>query len=174
MAFLLMMAGFETTASFIPNGLLALIRHPDQMQAVADDPALIPAAVEEMLRYDPTATASLPRYATEDLALGGADIHKSDAVIVSWAAANRDPRRFTRPDAFDVRRADAGHIAFAHGIHYCLGAPLARLESEIAFGSLLARCRDLTLGVPVGDLSYRVTPNVRSLKELPVTFTPAA
>jgi cytochrome P450 len=173
MALLLLMAGFETTASFIPNGLLALLQHPEQMKALREDPSLIPSAVEEMLRYDPTATASLLRYAAEDLTLGGADIRKSDAVVVSWAAANRDPRRFAEPDTFDVRRGDASHIAFAHGIHYCLGAPLARLESQIAFASLLARCWDIQLAIPFEELSYRVTPNIRSLKELPVTFTPA-
>jgi cytochrome P450 len=172
MAFLLLMAGFETTASFIPNGLLALLRHPDQLAALRADPSLIPSAVEEMLRYDPTATASLLRYATEDLTLGGVQIHQNDAVVVSWAAANRDPRRFSRPDDFDTRRGDAKHIAFAHGIHYCLGAPLARLESQIAFTSLLARCDDIQLAVPFNDLAYRVTPNIRSLTELPVTFTP--
>jgi cytochrome P450 len=172
MAFLLLMAGFETTASFIPNGLLALIRHPDQMAALRADPSLIPSAVEEMLRYDPTATASLLRYATEDLTLGGVEIHKSDAVVVSWAAANRDPRRFTQPEEFDTRRDDANHIAFAHGIHYCLGAPLARLESHIAFTSLLARCDDIHLTVPINELTYRITPNIRGLTGLPVAFTP--
>jgi cytochrome P450 len=172
MAFLLLMAGFETTASFIPNGLLALIQHPDQMAALRADPSLIPAAVEEMLRYDPTATASLLRYATEDLTLGGVQIRKSDAVVVSWAAANRDPRRFTQPDTFDTRRGDAKHIAFAHGIHYCLGAPLARLESQIAFTSLLARCENLQLTVAPSELTYRVTPNIRGLTALAITFTP--
>ena len=172
MAFLLLMAGFETTASFIPNGLLALIQHPDQLAALRADPSLIPAAVEEMLRYDPTATASLLRYATEDLVLGGVEIHKSDAVVVSWAAANRDPRRFSRPDEFDIRRADAKHIAFAKGIHYCLGAPLARLESQIAFTSLLARCDDIRIAVPRTELAYRITPNIRGLTGFPVTFTP--
>jgi cytochrome P450 len=171
MAFLLLMAGFETTASFIPNGLLALIRHPDQLAAVRADPSLIPAAVEEMLRYDPTATASLLRYATEDLSLGGVNIRRNDAVVVSWAAANRDPRRFNGPDEFNTRRGDAKHIAFAHGIHYCLGAPLARLESQIAFTSLLARCDDIQLAIPFEHLTYRVTPNIRSLTGLPVTFT---
>jgi len=171
MAFLLLMAGFETTASFIPNGLLALIQHPDQLAALRADPSLIASAVEEMLRYDPTATASLLRYATEDLTLGGVEIHKSDAVVVSWAAANRDPRRFSRPDEFDIQRGDAKHIAFAHGIHYCLGAPLARLESQIAFTSLLARCHHIQLAVPVAELAYRITPNIRGLTGLPVTFT---
>ena len=171
MALLLMMAGFETTASFIPNGLLALIRHPDQLRALYEDLSLIPSAVEEMLRYDPTATASLPRYATEDLTLGGVEIHKNDAVVVSWAAANRDPGRFPDPDTFDISRGDANHLAFAYGIHFCLGAPLARLESQIAFASLLARCADIRLEVAPGELSYRVTPNVRSLNTLPVRFT---
>src|SRR6266511_3030112 len=124
------MAGFETTASFIPNGLLALIQHPDQMAALRGDPSLIPSAVEEMLRYDPTATASLLRYATEDLTLGGVEISKNDAVVVSWAGANHDPRRFSQPDVFDVRRGDANHIAFARGIHYCLGRTGQTGESD--------------------------------------------
>ena len=88
-----------------------------------------------------------------------------------WAGANRDPRRFSRPDVFDVRRGDANHIAFARGIHYCLGAPLARLESEIAFASLLERCDDIQLAIPAGELSYRITPNIRSLTGLPITYT---
>ena len=142
------------------------------MKALRDDPALIPSAVEEMLRYDPTATASLPRNATEDLTLGGVDIRRTDAVVVSWAATNRDPRRFAQPDTFDIRRGDSNHITFAHGIHYCLGAPLARLESQIAFASLLARCQDIQLAIPPDELSYRVTPNLRSLTALPITFTP--
>ncbi len=172
MAFLLLMAGFETTASFIPNGLLALIQHPDQMAALRGDPSLIPSAVEEMLRYDPTATASLLRYATEDLTLGGVEISKNDAVVVSWAGANHDPRRFSQPDVFDVRRGDANHIAFARGIHYCLGAPLARLESQIAFASLLERCDDIQLAIQASELSYRITPNIRSLTGLPIMYTP--
>jgi hypothetical protein len=106
LAMLLLMAGFETTASFIPSGLLALIRHPEQLRTLYDDPSLIGSAVEEMLRYDPTASGSTPRYATEDLSLGGVTIRERDAVIASWAAANRDPRRFTDPDTFDIRRGD--------------------------------------------------------------------
>jgi cytochrome P450 len=172
MAFLLLMAGFETTASFIPNGLLALLRYPDQLAALCADPSLIPSAVEEMLRYDPTATASLLRYATEDPTLGGVEIGKNDAVVVSWAGANRDPRRFSRPDVFDVLRGDANHIAFARGMHYCLGAPLARLESQIAFVSLFERSDDIQLAIPESELSYRITPNIRSLTELPITYTP--
>jgi cytochrome P450 len=172
LAMLLLMAGFETTASFIPSGLLALIRHPEQLRALYEDPSLIPSAVEEMLRYDPTASASTPRYATEDLTLGGVEIRKREAVIASWAAANRDPRRFTDPDTFDIHRGDSNHLTFARGAHFCLGAPLARLESQIAFSSLLARCRDIELAVPVEELSHRITPIIQSLRALPITFTP--
>jgi cytochrome P450 len=173
LAMLLLMAGFETTAGFIPSGLLALIRHPEQLRTLYDDPSLIGSAVEEMLRYDPTASGSTPRYATEDLSLGGVTIReRDDAVIASWAAANRDPRRFTDPDRFDIRRGDPNHLAFARGAHFCLGAPLARLESQIALSSLLARCQDIKLAVPDEGLSHRITPIIQSLNALPITFTP--
>lgn len=166
MALLLLMAGFETTASQIATGLLALITHPEQLAALRADPGLVPAAVEEMVRWSGAAMASVPRYATADFTLGGVRISRGDAVIVSWAAANRDPRRFANPDAFDIRRADRGHIGFAHGIHYCLGAPLARMELEEAFAVLIER--DFVLAVPPEELSWRVTPLMRGLSSLPV------
>jgi len=167
MALLLLMSGFETTASFIPNALLALLDHPDRLAALRADPDLVPTAVEELLRYAST-SASLARYATEDVTLGGVTIRRGEAVVVSWAAANRDPRRFPDPDTLDLHRTDNRHIAFAHGIHHCLGAPLARLESQIAIGSLLARCPTIRLAVPRTDLAYRITPNVRAVTSFPV------
>lgn len=166
MTLLLLMAGFETTASQIATGLLALITYPDQLAALRAEPGLIPVAVEEMVRWQGAAMASLPRYATADLTIGGVRIGRGEAVMVSWAAANRDPRRFTDPDAFDIRRADRGHVGFAHGTHYCLGAPLARMELEEAFAALIER--EFALAVPASELSWRVTPNVRGLSSLPV------
>jgi cytochrome P450 len=117
MTLLLLMAGFETTASQIATGLLALITCPDQLAAVRAESDLIPAATDEMVRWGGAAMASLPRYAKADLMLGGVTIHRGEAVMVSWAVANRDPRRFVNPDTFDVRRDEGGHVGFAHGIH---------------------------------------------------------
>lgn len=166
MALLLLMAGFETTASQLATGMLALITYPEQLAALRAEPALIPGAVEEMVRWGGAAMASLPRYAAEDLSIGGVTIPRGEAVIVSWAAANRDPRRFTEPDRFDVRRDEGGHVGYAHGIHYCLGAPLARMEMQEALSALTQR--DIALAEPAGELSWRVTPNVRALNRLPV------
>lgn len=169
MALLLLMAGFETTASQLATGVLALITYPDQLAALRAEPALIPGAVEEMVRWGGAAMASLPRFATADLSIGEATIPRGEAVIVSWAAANRDPRRFTDPDRFDVRRDEGGHVGYAHGIHYCLGAPLARMEMQEALAALIQR--DITLAVPAEELAWRVTPNVRALTRLPVRVT---
>jgi len=171
MVLLLLMAGFETTASFIGNGVLTLIQNPQQMRTLRAEPSLIPAAIEEMLRYCGPGKAALPRFATEDLTIGGVSIDRGDTVLASPAAANRDPRRFPAPDTFDVRRGETGHIAFAHGIHYCLGASLARMESEIAISALLHRCQDIEVAVPVNELSWRVTPLIRGLVQLPVKLS---
>jgi cytochrome P450 len=137
MVYLLLVAGYETTANLIGSGVLALLEHPDQLASLRSDPALLPSAVEELLRFcAPVATSTL-RYAAEDVTLGGVVIPKGDMVLVVITAANRDPARFPSPDALDITRADNKHLAFGHGIHYCLGAPLARLEGEIALGTLL-------------------------------------
>jgi cytochrome P450 len=171
MMLILLMAGHETTANLIGNGLLTLLRQPDQMETLRADPSLIPTAVEEMLRYDGAVVAALPRYATEDLIIGGVDVRAGDTVLICVAAANRDPRRFDAPDSFDLRRGDAAHMGFGHGIHYCLGAPLARMEATIALTRLLKRLDDIKLAVPADELTWRITPNVRGLTHLPVTFT---
>jgi cytochrome P450 len=171
MMLLLLMAGFETTASLIGNGLLALLRHPDQLAAVRADLGLLPAAIEEMLRYDGAVLTTLPKFATEDFELGGVLIHKGDAVIAALPAANRDPRRFPDPDVFDVRRSGPPHLGFAHGMRYCLGAPLARLEARIAFEVLLSRCQDIRLAVPESELQWKITPNIRGLRALPVVLS---
>jgi cytochrome P450 len=167
-AVLLLVAGNETTTNLIGNGLLALLRHPDQMARVWADPALVPAAVEEMLRYEgPVQFAT--RLAKVDFEMGGAAIRRGQAVYLVLAAANRDPAQFPDPDRFDVGRADNKHVAFGAGPHFCLGAPLARLEAQLAFRELIRRFPGgLRLGSPSPE--YRPNFNLRGLKELPVQY----
>ena len=138
MMFLLFAAGHETTSSLITSGVLTLLRHPDQLSAVRAQPELMESAVEEMLRYDGVVQATFPAMALETFELGGTTIESGDAVTVSLAAANMDPRVHEDPDRFDVTR-HASHLAFGYGVHHCLGAPLARLEARIALSALLAR-----------------------------------
>jgi cytochrome P450 len=140
MAFLLLVAGHETTVNLISNGVRALFAHPDQLTALrADWDGLLDGAVEEMLRYDGPVQNSTYRYAREDVEIGGTLIPAGATVLVSLAAADRDPGRFPEPDRFDIRRAPQGHLAFGHGLHFCIGAPLARMEGRIAVRSLLER-----------------------------------
>jgi cytochrome P450 len=145
MAFLLLVAGHETTVNLISNGVLALLRHPDQLAALRARPELIDGAVEEMLRYDGPVETTTWRFAREPLTIAGTPIAQGEPVLVALAGADRDPQRFPEPDTFDIRRPAQGHIAFGHGIHYCLGAPLARMEARIAIPSLLARAPGLAL-----------------------------
>ncbi|MFI5620961.1 cytochrome P450 [Streptomyces sp. NPDC051567] len=151
MAFLLLVAGHETTVNLISNGVRALLDHPAQLAAVRADPdGLLAGAVEEMLRYDGPLQNATFRYARQDVELGGTVIPAGAIVMVSLAAAGRDPGRFPRPDAFDIRRAPQGHLAFGHGPHFCIGAPLARMEGRIALRGLLDRFPDLARD-PAGE-----------------------
>jgi len=164
-AAVLMFGGIETTEGMIANALLHLLSSPAQLALVLADPSLVPAAVEESLRLEPAA-AVVDRYATAGTRLGGADIRAGDQVTVSITGANRDPAVFADPDVFDVRRANAGrHLAFAHGPHFCLGAHLARLEAQVAVGTLLARLPRLRLdpGYPSAPrgLVFRKPPALR-------------
>ncbi|MBX9582054.1 MAG: cytochrome P450 [Gemmataceae bacterium] len=170
MAYLLLVAGYETTANLIGNGTHALLVNPDQLAKLRADPALLPSAVEELVRFSPPGTTSTLRYAAEDVAVGGAVIPKGEMVIAVIAAANRDPARFPSPDTLDITRADNKHLSFGHGIHYCLGAPLARLEGEIALGTLLRRMPDLRLGVAPEAVTWRPHIVLRGLAKLPVPF----
>ena len=163
---LLLMAGHETTVNLIGNGVLALLRHPDQLAALRADPARLPAAVEELLRYDGPANSATLRFTTEPLALGGVVIPPEEIVLVSVAAANRDPARFPDPDVLDITRDTAGHLAFGHGIHYCVGAQLARMEAEAAIGLLIDRY-DIEPAVPFDSLRWRHSM-IRGLESLPV------
>jgi cytochrome P450 len=164
---LLLIAGHETTVNLIGNGTLALLRHPDQLQRLRDNPGLIGTAVEELLRYDGPVqrTARIPG---EDVTIGGVTIPRGDMVMPFIGAADRDPAQFPEPDRLDIGRAENRHIAFGWGIHFCLGAPLARLEGQIAIGTLVRRLPKLALAT--GRPEFRQSLTLRGLKSLPVSF----
>jgi len=172
---LLLVAGYITTVNLIGNGMLALFRRPDQMRLLQERPELITSAVEEFLRFDGPVTQILGRVPTEDVVLDGVRIPEGSIVTVVLASADHDPRRFDNPDTLDITRSRNDHLAFGHGIHFCLGAPLARLEGQIAIGSLVKRFPDISLAVPVEELRYRRPAGfLRALDRLPVRFTPTA
>ena len=170
MVFLLLVAGHETTVNLIGNGVHALLTHPDQLAALRADPALLPGAIEEFLRYaGPLETATF-RITAEPVEIGGVTVPENQIVLLSLLSANRDADRFPGADQLDIGRGDGQHMAFGHGIHYCLGAPLARLEGHIAIGSLLARFPGLDLAVPAEELVWRPGILMRGLEHLPVGF----
>jgi cytochrome P450 len=165
---LLLVAGHETTVNLIGNGMLALLRHPEQQQLLREHPELLTNAVEELLRYD-SPVQMTARIALAETQLGGHAIQPAQQVITLLGAANRDPRQFEAPDRLDLTRKNAAtHLSFAQGIHYCLGAPLARLEGQIAVSTLMRRLPGLRLAN--GDLAYRGNITLRGLKRLPVEF----
>jgi cytochrome P450 len=166
---LLLMAGNETTTNLIGNGLLALVRHPEQLARLRNDRSLMACAVEEMLRFDSPVQGAI-RLARQPANIGGVEIEPGTLVIVLLAAANRDPSRFDRPDVFDIARDPNEHIAFGHGIHFCLGAQLARLEGAIAIASVLDRFPHLALADPATPPSYRGSLFLRGLTALPLSI----
>ena len=168
MAFLLLAAGHETTVNLIGNGMLALLGHPDQLAALRADRSRLPAAIEEFLRYDGPVNQATLRFTAAPVELGGARIPAGEFVLVSLDSANRDGSRYADPDALDIDRDAAGHLAFGHGIHYCLGAPLARLEAEVAFTGLLDTYDRIELAVPAEALEWRYSVVMRGLERLPV------
>jgi cytochrome P450 len=168
MTFLLLIAGFETTVNLIANGVLALLRHPGQLALLRSDPSLLPAAIEEILRYDGPVNLATLRYTTEPVRAGQPEIPADQLVHVALLAANRDSQRFPDPDTFDITRPGGGHVAFGHGIHHCLGAPLARLEGQIAIGELFGRFPDITLDAGPGTLRWRDSTLMHGLEYLPV------
>lgn len=170
MVVLLIVAGHETTVSLIGNAVLALLEHPEQRAAALASPEAMRATIEELLRYDGPVERALNRWAAADVELGGKTIRRGENVIVILGSANRDERRFAEPDQVDPGRGDTRHVAFGRGSHYCLGAPLARLEAEIALTTLLRRLPHLRLGVPREQLEWRPVPLFRSLAELPVRW----
>ena len=164
---LLLVAGHETTVNLIGNGTLALLKHPEQLRRLREDPGLIVTAVEELLRYDGPVqrTARIP---SEDLVIGGKTIPKGEMVMPFLGAANRDPAQFPNPDRLDITRIDNRHIAFGMGIHFCLGAPLARMEGQIAINTLLRRLPKLALASQKPE--HRQSLTLRGLVSLPVGF----
>ncbi|GII59775.1 cytochrome P450 [Planotetraspora thailandica] len=168
MAFLLLVAGHETTVNLISNGVLALLDDPGQMAALRADPSLLPNAVEEFLRFDGPINIATVRFTTEPVLVGDVEIPADQFVMISLLSANRDADRFPAPDRLDITRPGGGHLAFGHGIHYCLGAPLARLEAEIALGRLLDRFPALELGAERAGLEWRISTLIRGLHTLPV------
>ncbi|SFR02743.1 Cytochrome P450 [Lentzea waywayandensis] len=169
MAFLLLLAGHETTANMLALGTFALLEHPAQLAELRSDPALLPDAVEELMRYLSVADIFF-RYATEDIELGGETIPAGSTVVVSLLAANRDPQRFENPDALDVHRKVRGQVAFGHGIHQCLGQQLARIEMRAGFEGLLRRFPTLQLAVEAHDVKLRTNMHIYGVHELPVTW----
>ncbi|TAK13107.1 MAG: cytochrome P450 [Anaerolineae bacterium] len=164
---LLLNAGHEATVNVIGNGLWALLRHPEQMAALRNDPTLLPGAVEELLRWD-TPLQLFRRWVLQDMDIHGIRLRPGDRVGLLLGAANRDPAVFARPDAIDIRRGASPHLAFGAGIHYCLGAPLARLELNLAFAALLGRFSGLRLAGP--GPQYRPKYVIRGLHSLHVSF----
>jgi len=171
MVALLIVAGHETTVSLIGNAMLALLTHPEQRAAIEGDPSLLPRAVEELLRYDGPVERTLNRWAAVDVEIGGHTIRRGETVIVVLGAADHDRERFEDPDTLDfAARRESRHLAFGRGSHFCLGAPLARLEAEIALGTLLRRLPGLRLAVAEDELRWRPVPLFRSLVALPVAW----
>jgi cytochrome P450 len=173
MAFLLLLAGHETTANVLALGAFALLEHPEQLAELRADPNLMPDAVEEIMRYLSVADVFM-RYAAEDVELGGEAIPAGSTVVVSLLAANRDPRRFEDPDALDVRRRARGHLSFGHGVHQCLGQQLARVEMRAGFEGLLRRFPTLRLAVPADEVRLKTDMNIYGVHALPVTWTDTA
>jgi cytochrome P450 len=173
--FQLMVAGHDTTASLIGNSVVALFRNPAQLNELKSDPAKIPAAIEEFLRFDAPVPHSTFRYAVEPVTLAGREIPAGAQVIICMAAANRDHERYANPESLDVDRAAARHLAFGYGVHHCLGAPLARMEGHIALASLLGRFPEISLAVPSEALRWDHGDGLvlRGLSELPVIPGPA-
>ncbi|HYF66031.1 MAG TPA: cytochrome P450, partial [Herpetosiphonaceae bacterium] len=170
MVILLLIAGHETTVNLIASGTLALLQHPDQLALLREKPELMRPAIEELLRFANPVETATERYAGEDMVMGGQQIRRGDLILAVLASANRDERHFARPDVLDITREKNRHLAFGYGIHFCLGAPLARMEGQIAIGTLLRRLPGLRLAVPAETLRWRPTPLVRGLEALPVSF----
>jgi cytochrome P450 PksS len=171
MLFLLLLAGHETTVNLIGNGVVALLEHPEQLEKLRRHPELIDTAVEELLRFTNPVQQPTFRYAREDVELGGQRIRRGEVVLPLLASANRDETVFDRPDDLDITRSPNRHLAFGLGVHYCLGAPLARLEARIALGAIVQRYPDLRLSVPPAHLQWRGGPALRGLRSLPVHLT---
>lgn len=167
---LLLLAGHETTSNMLGLGVLALLRHPEQLAAVRDDPDAVGPAVEELLRWLSIVQNAIPRFTTTDVEVAGVRISAGELVFASLPAGNRDPEFIDSPDVLDIRRGAPGHLAFGHGVHHCLGAPLARMEMRIAIPALLRRFPTLALAEPFDAVQYRSFHFIYGLKSLAVTW----
>ncbi|MFD8929313.1 cytochrome P450 family protein [Streptomyces mirabilis] len=170
LAFLILFAGYENTVQLIGNAILGLLTHPDQLAALRANPERFPNAVEEFARHEGPALLAIRRFPVEDVTIGAVTVPASETVLLSLAAANRDPARFPDPERLDLGRDASGHLALGRGIHYCVGAPLARLETEIAVSALLERLPDLALDADPAELRWRPSLRARGLLALPVTY----
>lgn len=166
----LLIAGYNTSANLIGNGVLALLDHPGQMALLRKEPALIDAAVEEILRYDGSAVTSLWRFAKRNFTIAGTEIPAGEPIMLLLGSANRDPAAFPEPDVFQITRADHSHMTFGHGSHFCLGAALGRLQGRIAISAIVNRFPDLKLAVPRETLRYRPALIDRALERLPLSL----
>jgi cytochrome P450 len=168
MLWLLLVAGHETTTNLIASGTLALLANPAELERLRSDPSLLSGAIEELLRYVNPLNHATDRFTLEPVEIGGVTIPAREWVLCVTSSANRDPDRFADPDRLDVGRDAGGHVAFGHGIHHCLGAPLARLEGEVAFGALLSRFPGLSLAADPSALRWRASSLIHGLETLPV------
>lgn len=168
MVFLMIIAGYETTVQLITNGVLALLQHPEQLKKLRAQPELMPSAVEEILRYIGPVQSTKPGYALEDVTLHRVTIPKGATVMPFLGAANHDPTVFENSEVFDIERFPNKHLGFGSGIHACLGAPLARMETKIALTNLLQRNPNLCLAVDSSELELQVRPGWHTYKKLPI------
>jgi len=167
---LLLLAGHETTSNMLGLGTLALLRHPDQLAVVRDDPDAIGPAIEELLRWLSIVQTSIPRITTSDVEVAGVSIPAGQLVFASLPAGNRDPGFIDSPETLDIRRGAAGHLAFGHGVHHCLGASLARMEMRIAWPALLRRFPNLALAEDFDEVRFRSFHFIYGLKSLAVRW----
>jgi len=173
MVFLLLFAGHETTVNLIGNGVLALVQNPGQMRKLREQPELIDSAIEEMLRFTNPVGQVAPRFAKEDVELAGVRIPQGSAVTLVIASANLDENAFPNADTLDITRSPNRHVSFGYGIHFCLGAPLARLEARVAIPALLRRFPRIDLAVPAEKLRWRPNMGLRGLEALPLAVSSA-
>jgi cytochrome P450 len=169
LAMLLMAAGHESTANMLSLGVAGLLENPEQLAAIAGDPAAVPMAMEELLRYF-AIVDTMPRVAKADIEIGGVTVRAGEGLLIGFASANRDGAAFADPDTLDVRRGARHHVAFGYGVHQCIGQNLARAEMEIVFRTLIARVPGLKLAVPLDELPFKDDSSVYGLDRLPVTW----
>ncbi|MCP2259755.1 hypothetical protein LX15_003461 [Streptoalloteichus tenebrarius] len=172
LAFLTLMAGYENPANLIGNAVLAVLRRPALADRLRTRPDLIPSTVDELMRFDGPTLLAIRRFPLEDVEIGGVHIPRGDTVLLALASANRDPDRFDRADELDIHRTDNQHVSLGHGVHFCLGATLARVQAQVALGAVLTRLPDLAPDLPETGPRWRPSYRAHGLLELPVVFTP--